>query len=108
MDLVSRRSVIKRDTLRARELRFGENVPPQPCVTRNVSYITSQVLHVTLSLSLGHAFVDTDPSMPTLTLRYFTCYHAATPPPAAPASAVTCRRRQKSLLDGATDLLSQI
>ena len=44
----------------------------------------------------------------TLLPRHFTCYHAANPPPTARARAVTCRRRQKSPLDGATDLLSQI
>ena len=40
--------------------------------------------------------------------RHFTRYNAATPPPAASARAVTCRRRRKSPLDGARDLLSQI
>ena len=40
--------------------------------------------------------------------RHFTCYNAATPPPPASTRAVTCRRRQKSPLDGARDLLSQI
>jgi len=40
--------------------------------------------------------------------RHFTRYNAATPLPAASAHAVTCRRRRKSPLDGARDLLSQI
>ena len=39
---------------------------------------------------------------------HFTFYNAAPPPPAAPPPAVTCRHRQKSPLDDATDLLSQI
>ena len=56
-----------------------------------------------LKISLGHAFADNHPSMPSMSSEAFTCYRAATSPPSAPALAVTCRRRLKSPLDGATD-----